>query len=107
MGPGAHSYLDEERFWNIKSPVEYVRRLSGPNHGGDAMPHIEERHRLTEAELLSETLILNLRLDGGVEPRLLAEAFGQGPVLRHLESLRQFVAPGPIFVPTVLIHRMF
>ena len=29
VGPGAHSFLDGFRFYNLKSPREYIQRLKG------------------------------------------------------------------------------
>ena len=94
VGPGAHSYLEGERFWNIKSPNEYVRRLAEPAPSPDDIPVVEERHAVTEAEELSETLILRLRLDEGVDPAKLIEGFGEATVGAHLETLRRFQEAG-------------
>ena len=98
LGPGAHSYLPPARFWNIKPPAEYVRRLRQPAPlppsaaGADernaaaiaASPVVEERRTLDEAELAAETAILKLRLASG-----LAEADippGAAPVLDEFEG---------------------
>ena len=80
LGPGAHSYLPPARFWNIRPPAEYVRRLRQPAPlppsaaGADernaaaiaASPVVEERRTLDEAELAAETAILKLRLASGL-----------------------------------------
>ena len=80
LGPGAHSYLPPIRFWNIRPPAEYVRRLGQPAPlppsaaGADernaaaigASPVVEERRTLDEAELAAETAILKLRLASGL-----------------------------------------
>ena len=98
VGPGAHSYLEGERFWNIGSPTEYVRRLTGgkgsPPLSPGAVPVVEERRRLAEEEILAETLILNLRLDEGLDPGRLVERFGPEPVAAHVETLREFAVLG-------------
>ena len=85
LGPGAHSYLPPVRFWNIKPPAEYVRRLGQPpsvppgtNEASaaiDGSPVVEERRTLDEAELAAETAILKLRLSSGLaEPDIPLEA---------------------------------
>ena len=75
FGPGAHSYLPPTRFWNIRPPAEYVRRLSQPHPTpssteiGTAIegsPVVEDRRTLDDAELAAETAILHLRLDSGL-----------------------------------------
>ena len=76
LGPGAHSYLPTTRFWNIRPPAEYVRRLGQPpaipsrmdedNAAIDGSPVVEDRRRLDEVELTAETAILHLRLASGL-----------------------------------------
>ena len=106
LGPGAHSYLPPVRFWNIKPPAEYVRRLGQPpsippgtNEGSaaiDGSPVVEERRMLDEAELAAETAILKLRLavglaEGDVPPEaapILDEFEGYGMVERAGDAVR-------------------
>lgn len=75
LGPGAHSYLPPVRFWNIRPPAEYVRRLRQPppmlssTEVRDAIvgsPVVEDRRTLDDAELAAETAILKLRLAAGL-----------------------------------------
>ncbi len=75
LGPGAHSYLPPVRFWNIRPPAEYVRRLSqrppAPSSievrdAIEGSPVVEDRRTLDDAELAAETAILKLRLDSGL-----------------------------------------
>lgn len=92
-GPGAHSYLGGTRFWNIKSPAEYVRRLAAPRPSGgwtpEAIPVVEERRTLSDAGQLSETLILGLRLDEGVAPGELAQRFPGQDATPFVRALRE------------------
>jgi oxygen-independent coproporphyrinogen-3 oxidase len=40
IGPGAHSYVDHERFWNVKHPAAYAQRLAvgeSPRHDGETI----------------------------------------------------------------------
>ncbi len=94
VGPGAHSYLGKERFWNIRSPADYVTRMSGPKSTDGATPVVEERKPLSEAEELSETLILQLRLDEGADPESLVHRFGEEAVRPHRETLSHFTGLG-------------
>ena len=75
LGPGAHSYLPPTRFWNIKPPAEYVRRLRQPpptpsiievRDAIDGSPVVEDRRTLDDAGLAAETAILHLRLASGL-----------------------------------------
>ena len=79
VGPGAHSYLGGQRFWNINSPTDYTRRMQQPHPGRwtpQAIPVVEERSSLSDEDKLSETAILALRLEDGLSPAALEAAFG-------------------------------
>ena len=84
VGPGAHSYLDGVRFWNLRSPREYVRRLEqtvshdSPSQA-DAGPAVEGSERIDRGLESAETLMLGLRLDEGVSSDEFAARFGEPP----------------------------
>ena len=65
-GPGAHSHIDGNRFWNHKHPTSYQKALSD----GATAAGIE---RLTDRQMLEEELLLMLRTTWGVERGLLAQ----------------------------------
>jgi putative oxygen-independent coproporphyrinogen III oxidase len=65
VGPGAHSHVAGERWWNVKHPAAYASRLASglsPRHDGEtldaATQHLEE-------------VMLRLRLADGIEPEKL------------------------------------
>ena len=60
LGPGAHSHVDGVRFWNVKHPATYQDRLTT-----GAEP-IQEREILTEEQMASERLMLEIRLKSGI-----------------------------------------
>ena len=80
-GPGAHSHIDGNRFWNHKHPTSYQKALSD----GSPAAGVE---RLTDHQMLEEELLLMLRTKWGVErelfaklkvpPELVAQEIGQG-----------------------------
>jgi oxygen-independent coproporphyrinogen-3 oxidase len=90
VGPGAHSYLPNVRFSNVRSPQEYVRRLrddrssvgrtlgtlAGDVEGTPAIESVEAIDRRLE---MAETLMLGLRLDAGVGVDEFALRFGATP----------------------------
>lgn len=65
-GPGAHSHISGNRFWNLKHPARYAEQLKN----GPAAAGIE---KLTERQMLEEQLMLGLRTKYGVERALLAK----------------------------------
>ncbi|WP_408927740.1 radical SAM family heme chaperone HemW [Corynebacterium tuberculostearicum] len=59
-GPGAHSHLGNERFFNVKHPSRYIDAL-----GRDELP-IKETETLTDADRHMEKIMLGLRLREGI-----------------------------------------
>ena len=80
-GPGAHSHLAGNRFWNQKHPASYQSAL---NEG----LAVAGREELTSTQRLEEELMLGLRTIGGVprtlvreldiEPSRIAKSIAQG-----------------------------
>ncbi len=65
-GPGAHSHISGNRFWNLKHPARYAEQLKS----GSAAAGLE---RLTQRQMLEEQLMLGLRTKYGVERELFAK----------------------------------
>ena len=60
FGPGAHSYLSDRRWWNVKHPSAYATALSN----GESIVAGEEVLSAADKEL--ERIMLELRLSSGV-----------------------------------------
>lgn len=67
-GPGAHSHIGNERFYNVKLPGRYIKML-----GDDELP-IADSETLTESENHMEKIMLGLRLREGIDRSLLLDA---------------------------------
>ena len=67
-GPGAHSHLGDERFFNEKNPRTYIKAIEAGE-----LP-IKEREQLTEADRHTERIMLGLRLREGIPASWLAPA---------------------------------
>ncbi|HPU12245.1 MAG TPA: radical SAM family heme chaperone HemW [Aeromicrobium sp.] len=84
IGPGAHSFVDGERWWNVKHPAAYAGRLSAaesPRADGE---------RPDEAARRLEDVMLRIRLAEGIEPGLLKnvdEVIAAGWLERHTDRL--------------------
>lgn len=59
-GPGAHSHLGDERFYNVKHPSRYIQTL-----GNGELP-IKDSETLTGADRHMEKVMLGLRLREGI-----------------------------------------
>ena len=123
VGPGAHSYLAGSRFYNIKSPKEYVRRLTpstalseagpaGASEEGIPLPDQgKEEGRVTTESLkrvpvvetveaidrrleMAETMMMGIRLDTGVEVAEFVSRFGVSPLEEYGGALRELGSAG-------------
>ncbi len=61
VGPGAHSYLDGIRWWNIKHPTSYQKALTS-GQSPEANSEI-----LSEAQMRTEFIMLQIRMSEGIE----------------------------------------
>ncbi|WP_197698383.1 radical SAM family heme chaperone HemW [Micromonospora viridifaciens] len=68
LGPGAHSHVGGVRWWNVKHPTAYARRLAAGESPGLA------REVLTPDEAHMEDVMLRLRLASGLPLEVLDEA---------------------------------
>lgn len=59
VGPGAHSHVAGTRWWNVRHPAAYARRISAGASPGQA------REILTDAEQATERIMLSTRLAAG------------------------------------------
>ncbi|TBL31900.1 coproporphyrinogen III oxidase, partial [Verrucosispora sp. SN26_14.1] len=74
LGPGAHSHVGGVRWWNVKHPREYARRLAAGESPGSA------REVLTDGEAHMEDVMLRLRLASGL-PLDVLDAAGRAGLL--------------------------
>ena len=88
FGPGAHSYDGQRRWWRVRSPQEYIRRVEAGEStemGGEIIPR---------PLAMAETMMLGLRLvREGVNRRAFYQRFGvdvldmYGRAVARLQSL--------------------
>jgi oxygen-independent coproporphyrinogen-3 oxidase len=60
VGPGAHSHIDGQRWWNVKHPATYAERLSA------GVSPEAEREVLNVEQQNAERILLGIRLAGGL-----------------------------------------
>ena len=71
LGPAAHSMLDKYRFSNVESVASYIKKLEKKETA------VYRKTRLTEAEQISETVFLGLRLLAGLDTNEFEQRFKQ------------------------------
>ncbi|MFC7405965.1 radical SAM family heme chaperone HemW [Georgenia alba] len=90
VGPGAHSHVGGVRWWNVKHPLAYARRLE------EGLSPAVGREVLDVAERETERIMLGVRLASGVD--LAPEGRALRPRYRHAlaDLVREgLVEPGP------------
>jgi len=70
LGPAAHSFLENRRWWNVASVKNYLEKLARGK-----MP-LENKELLTTDQLKLETLFLSLRTSEGVDLKFYRKRFG-------------------------------
>lgn len=70
FGPGAHSFFNHERFWNLNAPQIYIERIER----GESV--IGGRERINARLEQAETVILALRLNEGIARARFGQRFG-------------------------------
>ena len=86
-GPGAHSHINGTRFWNVKHPLAYARRVAAGESPAAA------REVLTVSEIADEAVMLGVRMREGIEiPRFVRAETTAGLVADGLLDGRAAVA---------------
>lgn len=80
IGAGAHSHIDGRRFWNVKHPAAYAKKLA---ESGNPM---QEEEILTSSQSRSEEIMLRIRLVDGIRKSYLTDG--------EQSSLEIFLAEG-------------
>lgn len=73
LGPGAHAFLGDVRFANLRSQLRWRARIAA-----GALP-VASWERLTPGQRLGERIVLGLRLAEGIPRAWLAERFADAP----------------------------
>lgn len=79
VGPGAHSFLGNERWWNVKHPSAYQERIDSglsPKLAGETLTL--ENHK-------DEKIMLQIRLVDGIDRKTLTSEQNSNAA-RYLES---------------------
>jgi putative oxygen-independent coproporphyrinogen III oxidase len=70
VGPGAHSYVGDTRWWNVKHPAAYADRIAGGHSPAAGRETLDASTRETERVLLLTRIREGLRVDSlAAEPR--------------------------------------
>ena len=76
IGAGAYSYIDGERRWNIKSPVEYMGKIKEQGARGEGRGAVAGSERLEMKGVMGETIMMGLRMLKGINLQNFKKRFG-------------------------------
>ncbi|MCH8869041.1 MAG: radical SAM family heme chaperone HemW [Chloroflexi bacterium] len=112
VGPGAHSYmlglkgLPGYRFFNLKSPRDYIERLNAPLDELLGPSDVDMKETIENVAVvdgvedidkdleMAETMMMGLRLDVGIEVETFRKRFGGPPSDYYGETLDDLVTLG-------------
>jgi len=95
LGPGAHSFQDGGRWWNVSSVGQYCQSLA------QGRAPVADREVLSPEQLRLEALYLGLRTRDGVSLNLLRQTPGWENTLRKLEKAGLIEVNQDRVVPTL------
>ncbi len=101
IGPGAHGFAGGTRYSVVRAPQKYIDALStsSASQPFPFTPAVDEGHRLSTDEEISDTLIMCLRLlHEGVNLAAFAERFKLNLLDKHGDVLRRFERDGLLMI---------
>jgi oxygen-independent coproporphyrinogen-3 oxidase len=101
FGPGAHGFAGGVRYSVARSPLRYIQALSASDARFDypVSPAVDEATRVGQAQEISETLIMGMRLIGrGIDRQAFRERFAVDLLDLHGPALRRFEGQGLVTV---------
>ncbi len=94
LGPAAHSFLEDSRWWNVRSVDQYCERLSSRR-----LP-VAGRETLRPDQIQLERLALGLRTRDGIPKDLLPQGKDMEKILSELHREGLIRIEGPLIRPT-------
>lgn len=81
VGAGAHSFTNNRRYANVQDVLRYIEGVNSKSL------ILSEDSYITPAEALAEKMILGLRLNKGVDLKMVSEEFGIDVEVKYKKSL--------------------
>lgn len=91
LGPGAHSFDEKSRQWNVAGNEKYIRSLAE-----DKIPF--EQETLTDADMYNEFIMIRLRQSSGIDLVELLSKFGEEKLEYFQENISPWVASGHVLM---------
>ncbi|MEN6476258.1 MAG: radical SAM family heme chaperone HemW [Syntrophaceae bacterium] len=98
LGPSAHSFMENRRWWNHSSLPDYLRDISAGHRP------MAGQESLSEAELFSEALMLGLRTSAGIDLEEIKSRFGRDLLQEKAQILEGYRRSGLIIIESGCIR---
>ena len=102
FGPGAHGFAAGVRYSVLRSPQRYIQAISAPGaaeYDYPVSPAVDEAVRVDQAQEITETLIMGMRLIGrGIDRQAFRDRFAVDLIDLHGAALGRFEAQGLVSV---------
>ncbi len=95
LGPSAHSFKENRRWWNVRSINQYCRTLE------EGLAPIEGQEELDEEQVLMEWISLGLRTQSGLDLNRLGDKLNLGKILPKFLNNDWATITGSHLVPTL------
>lgn len=99
FGAGAHGHAAGYRYWVVKQPRAFIRRMAGKNEARFPWsPAVDGKKKLNRRESMSDVLITRLRLlQEGIDIPAFKKQFGLSPYEAYPGEIEQLMDYGLIF----------
>jgi oxygen-independent coproporphyrinogen III oxidase len=89
LGPGAHSYDGNSRYWNVAGNEKYIKSL-----GKGIVPF--EKEILSEEDVYNEYVMIKLRLKNGIDLVDLLTKFGEERLTHFNKNITPWIVSGHV-----------
>jgi putative oxygen-independent coproporphyrinogen III oxidase len=88
LGVGAHSYIDQRRYWNVSHFQDYIKKMT------EDVSVVEQENILSNQQQLIDAILFGLRINEGIDIDLLEKRFDVTVPTEKKEILEVFIKEG-------------
>ena len=97
IGPSAHSFNGNERFWNVKNNLKYIDSINK-----NILPYTKES--LTKIDKFNETIMCGLRTNWGVSLTKINSDFGSSYKNQLIKNAQKYINKNFLFIKNDFLY---
>ena len=97
IGPSAHSFNGDERFWNVKNNLKYIDSINK-----NILPYTKES--LTKIDKFNETIMCGLRTNWGVSLTKIDIKFGSSYKKHLIKNAQNYINENLLFIKNDFLY---